>query len=112
MMALDDLSFVPQSDDEFASMSFSNIASHRDINRAIFQQFGVTVQEYPINPINRDNPGQWAWQHQQMHNQAWAALGGFGYNLLGVNWDDPVASEVWVTLHGDEHNRLEALLGL
>lgn len=111
-MALDDLAFAPKNADEFSAFGFSNIASHRDINRAIFQTLGVTVQEYPIYPISLDNPGQWAWQHQQMHTQAWAALGGFGYNLLGVNWDDQRAAEMWAAIHSDEHNRLESLLGL
>jgi hypothetical protein len=111
-MALDDLAFAPNSEDDFLALGFSNIASHRDINRAIQQTLGITVAEYPIYPISLDNPGQWAWQHQAMHNAAWAALGGFGYNLLGVNWDDRTATEMWTALHSDEHNRLEALLGL
>ena len=111
-MALDDLAFRPQNDDEFQAFGFSNIASHRDINRVIFQTLGITVQEYPIYPINLQNPGQWAWQHQAMHNQAWAAVGGSGYNLLNVDWEDQQNAEMWTALHSDEHNRLEALLGL
>jgi len=111
-MALDDLAFVPKNADAFAAFGFSNIASHRDINRVIFQTLGITVQEYPIYPIDVDNPSQWAWQHQQMHLQAWMALGGFGYNLLGVQWDDERSMEIWTAQHSDEHNRLEALLGL
>ncbi len=111
-MALDDLSFAPKNADEFQAFGFSNIASHRDINRVIQQTLNITVQEYPIYPVSLDNPAQWAWQHQQMHNQAWAALGGFGYNLLNVNWEDQSASEMWTALHSDEHSRLESLLGL
>jgi hypothetical protein len=70
------------------------------------------VQEYPIYPINRDNPSQWGWQHQQMHTQACAALGIGSYNLVTINWDDDSYMDAWNTLHFDEHNRLEAALGL
>lgn len=111
-MAADDLGFLPKSPDDFAAWGFSNIASHRDINRVIFQTLGIVVQEYPIYPVDPDNPVQWGWQHQQMHNLAWAALGGSSYNLVTVNWDDERYMDAWNSLHFDDHNRLEAILGL
>jgi hypothetical protein len=108
----DDLAFLPQNSDDLMSWSFSNMTSHRDINRVIFQTMGVQVVEYLLDPFDPENLGSWAWQHQVMHNQAWAAVGGAGYDLTWVNWQDTDYMRQWIALHNDEHNRLGNILGL
>ena len=111
-MPSDDLGYLPKTDNDFRNWGFSNVASHRDINRVIFQTLGIVVPEYPIYPMNLDNPVQWGWQHQAMHSASCQALGIASYNLVTINWDDARYMDAWNTLHFDEHNRLEAALGL
>ena len=73
---------------------------------------GTSIVDYVLDPFDPENMGNWPWQHQDMHNAAWAAVGGSGYDLTGIDWDDPETMEMWISVHADEHNRLSAFLGL
>jgi hypothetical protein len=111
-MGLATLAFVPQTPADFQRWSFSNQASHRDIARVIFQKYGTNVADYQLDPFDPENPGNWAWLHQDMHNQMWQAVNGSGYDLTGIDWQDPLVVQNWISAHQDEHQRISAFLGL
>lgn len=119
-MGLANLAFIPDTPADFQRWSFSNQASHRDIIRVIEQnQVAMTpgfmltpVNEYLIDPFDPENLGNWPYLHQVMHNQMWAAAGGSGYDLTGIDWQDPEVVQNWISAHADEHQRISAFLGL
>ena len=108
----DDLAFLPTTTDAFAAWSFANMAQHRDYNRVIAATYSVTIVEYPLSPIDPERIGNWPWQHQVMHNQTWQAIGGSGYDLTGVDWQNAEYMRQWIAYHVDEHNRISAILGV
>lgn len=72
----------------------------------------VDLQQFILDPMNPNNLGLWLYWHQLMHAQADALLGIEGYDLLGLDWDDPQQFSEWLRLNGDEHTRICALLGV
>lgn len=103
---------VPESPETLAEWSFSHMAHHRDVNRAIYQKYGYALPEYVLDPFDPRNPGTWLYQHQIMHQNNDAILGISGYNLLEVDWGDPGQREVWINLNFNEHFQWNQDLGV
>lgn len=111
-MALANLYTYPINADEMAMWSFANMAGHRDIIRAIADQYGERLDEYVLDPFDRDNVENWTYLHALMHQQMNEVLGIAGYNLNEVDWDDRESLASWWTQHADEHYRASRALGL
>lgn len=111
-MPLATLAEVPESVSDFRRWSFSNQASHRDIARRIFELGGAQVEQFVLDPFDPEDMGNWVWLHQSAHDQQNKALNIKGYDLTGVNWDDPDTLHWWLLAHQDEHVRASKILGL
>ena len=70
------------------------------------------LDTFILSPIDPNDLGMWLFQHQVAHDQANAALGTKGYNLLEFDWKDPDQFAMWLRLNGDEHVRISAVLGV
>lgn len=88
------------------------MAHHRDIDQAIFRQHGVLVQEYVLDPFNPKDPGQWAYQHQNMHSAVNAVLGLSGFDLTEVDWTRQDQLAGFIQSNADEHVSWATLLEL
>lgn len=105
----------PQDQADFSQWSFAHMAHHRDIIRLVFDQQGVELQEYsldPFDPKDRNGLATWLANHQVMHQDMDEALGIAGYNLSQVDWNDRAAMSVWLENHGDEHYQAGQILNL
>ena len=111
-MGLADVASIPKSDEELKKWAFCHMAAHRDIDRAVQEQFGFGITEYVLDPIIPENNDAWQYQHQQMHNQQNAILGISGNNLLGVDWTKPNILAAWLFLHQTEHLQAATILKL
>ena len=98
-----------QSTDEWA---FSHAAHHRDINRVIFEKFGLVIPDYNLDPFNPEDTGTFGYQHQQMHNLQNAILGISGNDLVDVAWADPEERQGFIELNAKEHLQANAILGV
>ncbi len=112
-----DLSYaeIPEKTDtaaDWASFSFPHAAQHRDYIRVIFQQFGVSLPEYPLDPLDPQNIGLWPYHHAVMHDQINAILGIPGYNLQEIDFSDREALQAWSDQNQDLHTRTSTILGL
>lgn len=103
---------VPESPASQAEWSFSHQAHHFDVNRLIYQKYGIAVPIYILDPFDPLNPGQWFYQHQTIHQDIDAILGISGYDLLDVDWRDPGQREVWINLNFNEHFQWNQSLGV
>jgi hypothetical protein len=103
---------IPASDEGRAQWAFSHMAHHRDVNRVIFQRFGVQLPEYTLGQINPRNPGTWIDQHQIMHNNMNAVLNIAGADLTDVEWQNQVELAAFIQLNFIEHLKANDLLGL
>lgn len=110
LMALAALYNIPATEPEFMSWAFAHAAHHRDIIRAIYQNTGVSLQEFVLDPFDPKNPQTWLYQHQIMHKDMDAVLGISGYDLLDVDFQNRDNFAGWVWLNADEHR--QAALGL
>ena len=111
-MALALICEQPETPVDWRAWSFAHMAHHRDVFRAIYQRDSVSLTLYLLDPIIEDNLGNWLYQHQTMHQQMDALLGIAGYDLLGLDWEDPDALAEWISLNGDEHYQAAAILGV
>jgi hypothetical protein len=110
MSALASLYNVPLSDEERAQWAFAHMAHHRDINRVIYQLVKVSLPEYALDPINPDDPGDWEYQHQIMHDNQNSLLGIKGNDLSQVDWKNQNLLAGWIWLQGNEHYQAAAIL--
>ncbi len=97
---------------DWASFSFPHAAQHRDYNRVIFQRFGVSLNEFVLDPLDPQNLGAWVDHHATMHDQINAILNIPGYNLREVDFNDRESLQTWSDLHQDVHTRTSRILGL
>lgn len=114
-MSLAALFNVPGTPQQTDAWAFAHMAHHRDILRVIYEQTGVALPEYVLDPIafpNQQSAANWERQHQAMHAQMNTLLGIAGYNLLGVDWRNENRLAAWIQLNASEHRQAGNLLGL
>ena len=110
MSGLADLFNVPVTDDERAQWLFAHMAHHRDINARIYQLIAVALPEYVLDPVDIDDPGQWEYQHQLMHDNQNVLLGIDGQDLTGIDWKDQSLLTGWIFLNSNEHYQAAQIL--
>ncbi len=102
-MGIASLANVPYDQPSWSWWSFAHMAHHRDINEAILGGFKVALPEFILDPIDIQNPNNWALQHQQMHNNQNQILGIAGNDLIDVDWSDQNQIAEWIFLNFNEH---------
>ena len=95
---------------ELDAWAFAHAAHHHDINRVIFQKYGVTLPEYVLDPFDITAADNWLYQHQNMHLEFDAILGIDGFDLLDVNFKDKNELAGWVYLNANEHYQAASIL--
>lgn len=103
---------VPSSDEEISLWGFTHLAHHRDVDAQIFRQYGVKIEEFVIDPFSPDNPGEWARQHQAMHNAVNLVINNSGFDLTRVNWKKPALLAGWIQSNAFEHRVWSNILGV
>lgn len=112
MSGLADLANVPSTDEERAQWTFAHMAHHRDISARIYLLVKVALPEYILDPVNPEDPGDWEYQHQLMHDGQNQLLGINGQDLTDVNWKDQRLLAAWIQLNMDEHVQASNILGI
>lgn len=111
-MAIAGLFNVPTESKELDDWTFIHLVHHRDINDQIFRQFGVNIEEFALDPVDPNNPGQWEDQHQAMHTAVNTALGLVGFDLSGIDWKNPNRLSGWIQANAFEHRQWADTLGI
>ena len=111
-MALAALYNVPGSNEELAQWSFAHAAHHQDLIRAVQEKFGLTSQEYVLDPVNPDDMGTWIYNHQVAHWLLDAQIGGSGFDLTDVDWKDRGQLAGWIWLNAVSHYNYSLVLGV
>jgi hypothetical protein len=121
-MPLDQISVVPVSADDVKRWSFAHMANHLDIIRRIYETTEpvppattpspISLNPFPLDPIDIDNMGQWLYQHSVMHAQMDLVLGIAGYDLLELVWREQDQLFEWISFNSDEHVQASRILGI
>lgn len=111
-MGLANIANVPVDQASMDTWAFSHMAHHRDILRAIQQNYNIILPEYSLDPLDPNDLGTWGYQHQIMHNQMDAILGIAGNDLVDVSWKDKEERSVWIDLNFREHLQANQILGV
>jgi hypothetical protein len=121
-MPLSEIVQTPLTPDEVKRWSFAHMANHRDIIRRIYETTTpvppattpppISLNPYPLDPIDPDNLGIWLYNHSIMHVQMDVVLGIAGYDLLDLDWRDPDQLREWISFNSNEHVIASRLLGI
>lgn len=98
--------------DDWSRWTFNHAANHYDWIPSILRQKNLVATQYLLDPVDPNNLGMWLYEHQSAHDQANAALGTQGYNLLELDLKDERMYAMWLRLNGAEHQRISAALGV
>ena len=101
---------VPRSIDEWNRWAFDHRDSHNRIRAAILTQFGVSLTDYQIDPINPNNMGLFLQNNASLHGDMNGVLKLQSSDLEDVNLADEKQLEAWVRLHWQEHTYAELKL--
>ncbi len=101
---------VPSNRTELDMWGFCHMAHHRDVNARIFELAHIHLDEYILDPIDPDNQGGWANQHQAMHNQVNQILGAPGFDLTSVDWKNPTELAGWIQSNSFDHRNWADIL--
>lgn len=111
-MSLAALFNIPTNESNLQQWSFAHMAHHRDIVRVIYEQTGIALPEYLLDPFDPANRANWDYTHQVMHQQMNLLIGVQGNDLLGLDWEDENKRAAWILLNGSEHRQVGDFLGL
>lgn len=93
-----DIANVPTGPQTWSIWTFALQAQLRDINRVIYQQDGIALPEYNMDPLNLDQPGVQLEQFQAMMNNISALTGAPSYDFEDVNLRDQGQLTSWIFL--------------
>ena len=121
-MPLDQISEIPLTPDDVKRWSFAHMANHLDIIRRIYETTTpvppattpapISLNPFPLDPIDTENLGQWLYQHSVMHAQMDLVLGIDGYDLLELDWSDKDQLIEWINFNLNEHVQASKQLGI
>lgn len=111
-MAIANIANIPGDWESLQEWSFAHMAHHRDLNAYIQRTKNVNLPLYQLDPMNLDDLGTFANQHQIMHNNQNAILNIQGNDLTDVDWNDQTQRSVWTFLNFTEHLRANAITGV
>jgi len=112
MSGLGNLYNIPGSDEERNEWTFAHQANHRDIARAIYEQYGVTLPEYVLDPVPLHDPSTWIYQHQLLHDNISTVLGTSNLNLQNVDWENSQSLAGFVQANSSLHKEICDFLGI
>lgn len=102
---------IPTDAQAMLRFSFHNYDAHVLAARAIYKATGVTLQDYPIDPIPTEDFAGWLDTHQSMHNSVNQALGLVGNDLSDMDPTKLDELTYWIQIHASEHRSWGDILG-
>jgi hypothetical protein len=103
---------IPSDPPSMSRFAFHNRDQHRQVTAAVEAKFGLTLPEYPIDPIASWDFTNWLYNHQAMHNAVNGLLGTAGNDLTDVDPTKPDQLSAWIQLHAVEHVQWGNILGI
>jgi hypothetical protein len=86
--------------------------SHDRIRQAILTDTGIKLTDYPIDPLTKQNLGDWLQYNSQLHAEMNGVLGLQSVDLLDVDFENEPQKIAWINSHDYEHRSAEQALGI
>jgi hypothetical protein len=93
---------VPQSDADWARWSFNNYDALNQIRQAIKTQYGITLPEYQVEPIDFGDLDGFLANNQQAHIDFTGVLAQQSSDLEHTDLKDPNQRQAWIFLNYKE----------
>ncbi len=103
---------IPTDPQTFSRFAFHNRDAHELVVEAIRKNTGLTLPQYPIDPIKLSDFASWLYTHQAMHNAVNGVLNVTGNDLSDMDPSKPEQLVSWIQLHASEHVKWGNILGL
>lgn len=94
---------IPHSPDTWNRWAFDHRDSHNRIRAAILKQFGSSLTDYQIDPIDPQNTTQFLQNNASLHGDMNSVLGLQSSDLEDVNLGDERELQSWIKIHYQEH---------
>jgi len=102
----------PKTDEEWLQYSYDHRDSHDRIRAAILQKYNINLTDYIIDPLNRSDPKTFLQNNASLHTDMNGVLKSQASDLLDVDFTNPEQLTAWLSLHYQEHQNIEQLLGI
>lgn len=109
-MALAQLEFVPQNDDDKHAFDFAHQDIHRRLIEYVQSIAGVPFDAFVLDPFDVNSEVN-VYQHQDMHNQLDALLGTPNYDMTTLDWADPESRADWINDNYQAHLNYAQIVG-
>jgi hypothetical protein len=111
-VAIANLFNLPTVPRELEDWTFVHMVHHRDVNEQIFLLTGIRLDEFVLDPLNPNDPGQWEYQHQAMHQAVNSVLGISGFDLSDVDFLHTDKLAGFILQNATEHRQWADILGV
>lgn len=102
----------PKNEQEWLWFTRDHRDSHDRIRDAIRKKYGVDLTDYNIEPINMMDLRSFLQFNASLHNDMNAIVKSQSSDLLDVDFKSPEQIAAWFSLHYQEHENAEQLLGI
>lgn len=102
----------PRSPEQWSLWAWDHRDSHDRIRSAILKQYGVSLSDYQIEPINADAMQDFLQRNSDLHDDMNGTLGLQSSDLEDVDPKNDREFQAWIRLHYLEHWYAEQKLSI
>jgi hypothetical protein len=103
---------TPKSFEEWQQFARDHRDSHDRIRKAIKSKYNIELTDYIVEPLSEPSFKQFLQNNASLHTDMNGVLKSQSSDLLDVNFDDLQKLETWISLHYQEHQNAEQILGI
>ena len=102
-MALPDLNNIPHTNEDWLVWAWHHRDSHARIRAGIRKSYGVSLEDYQVEPINPNDMTDFLQNNASLHADMNSVLQLQSTDLLDANLQNQRELEAWIKLHALEH---------
>ena len=103
---------TPKSFEEWQQFARDHRDSHDRIRKAIKSKYNIELTDYIVEPLSEASFKQFLQNNSSLHTDMNGVLKSQSSDLLDVTFDDLQKLETWISLHYQEHQNAEQILGI
>jgi hypothetical protein len=103
---------VPKTFEEWQQYARDHRDSHDRIRSAILSKYKIILTDYIVEPLSEQSFRQFLQNNASLHTDMNGVLKTQSSDLLDVDFSDEQKLQAWISLHYQEHQNAEQILGI